>query len=150
MGFKVGKDCKISLAANKVVGMGDWSMTGISTEEHDISEFQVDWKKFEMGLKDGGSIAVSGLFDPDNSPQEQLREANLHGSDLATVRLYIDKTSYYEPCQTTGYWSPTTTTSSAPTVKSWVNVRSFNVKADKNGMVQIDFQLKVSGLMVLV
>jgi len=101
-------------------------------------------------MKDGGTVAFSGLFKPtDETGQQALLDANLENTDITTMRLYIDNTSYFVPCQTTGYFSPYNTTG-ASTKLSHVNVTSFNVNADKSGLMQIDFSCKVSGVMVLV
>ena len=151
MAFKVGRDCKVTLGANTIVGMGTWSFDGISSDSLEATSFGDYWKKFEFGLNDGGTISFSGLYDPaDSTGQGVLRATNLNKSDISNVRLYVDQTSYYEPCQTTGYFGPGALSTGYETVKSWVNVTSFNVKADKSGLMTSDFQLKVSGVMVLV
>jgi hypothetical protein len=109
------------------------------------------WKKFEFGLNDGGTISFSGLYDPaDSTGQGVLRATNLNKSDITNIRLYVDQSSYYEPCQSTGYFGPGALSTGYETVKSWVNVTSFNVKADKSGLMTSDFQMKVSGVMVIV
>lgn len=150
MAKKVGKDCKVSLGANQVLGLGTWSLSGITADQHETTEFGDEWKQFDFGLRDGGQISFNGLFDPaDNTGQEALREANVENSDLTTLRLYVDNTSYYEPCQTTGYLSPTTTQNAA-TELSHVNITSFDVSADKGGMMNCSFNAKVSGVMVLI
>lgn len=148
--YKSGKDCKVTLGANTIVGMGTWAITGITADQMDSSAFNDNWKTFEFGMKDGGTVTFSGLFDAaDTTGREALQLANLENTDVTTLRLYIDDTSYYEPCQTTGYHSPTDTTG-ADTITSHVNVTSFNLNADKADLVKIDFSCKVSGVMVLV
>ena len=150
MGYKSGKDCKVTLGANTVVGMGTWSISGITADQMDTSAFNDNWKTFEFGMKDGGTVEFSGLADPsDTTGQEVLELANLNNTDITTLRLYVDDTSYYEPCQSTGYYSPASTTGN-DTFPSWVNVTSYNISADKAGMVQKSFSCKVSGNMVLV
>lgn len=150
MGYKSGKDCKVTLGTNTIVGMGTWNLSGITADQMDASAFGDNWKKFEFGMKDGGQVTFSGLYDPaDVTGQEALQVANVENSDISNLRLYVDNTSYYAPCATTGYFSPNDTTGNA-TVKSWVNITSFNIKADKSGLMAIDFTAKVSGLMVLV
>lgn len=150
MAKKSGKDCKVALGTSTVVGMGTWAISGITADQMDASAFNDNWKTFEFGMKDGGTVTFSGLADPaDTTGQEVLELANLANSDITTLRLYIDDTSYYEPCQTTGYFSPSNTTG-IDTVKSHVNVTSFNINADKADLLKIDFSCKVSGVMVLV
>lgn len=151
MAKKVGKDAAVKLGANTVVGIGNWSIDGITTEEFDASSFGDEWKDYEFGMKDGGSISFAGHYDPaDTTGQEALQQANLYNSGLTNIRLYIDNTSYYEPCQTTYYFSPTLTTG-APTEAANVKITSISVKTDKSGLAQVSFTGKVTGgPMVLV
>jgi hypothetical protein len=150
MSYRSGKDCRVTLGANTVVGMGTWSISGITADQMDSSAFNDNWKSFEFGMKDGGTIEFSGLGDPDDvTGQEALEVANVNNSDLTTLRLYIDDTSYYVPNQTTGYFSPTNTTG-MDTVKSHVNVTSYSVNADKADLLKISFTCKVSGNMAKV
>ena len=150
MAYKSGKDCAVKLGTSTVVGMGDWSITGITADQMDSSAMGDNWKTFEFGMKDGGTISFSGIADPaDTTGQETLQLANLANTDFTTLRLYIDDTSYYVPCQTTGYFSPTNTTG-IDTVLSHVNVTSYDITADKADLVKVSFTAKVSGCMVLV
>ncbi len=109
-----------------------------------------NWKHFEFGLLDGGNITFSGLYDPaDTTGQDALKLANVNQTDITTLRLYIDNTSYFEPCATTGYWTPANTTGNDSEL-SKVNCTAYTINADKGALVQTDFTLKVSGCMVLV
>lgn len=144
----VGKDGKVTLGTNTVVGMGTWSLDGIQVEEFDASEFGDTWKQFEYGMKDGGSVSFNGHYTPtDTTGQQALQQANLYNSDLTNLRLYINNTSYFEPCQTVGWFSPALTTG-APTKVSSVTITSFNIGMDKSGLGTISFTGKVSGVMV--
>mgnify|MGYP007047033197 CR=1 FL=1 len=146
----VGKDGKVTLGASTVAGMGTWSYDGITVEEFDSSAFGDEWKTFLYGMKDGGSISFNGHYDPtDVTGQQALQQANLYNSGLTNIRFYINDTSYYEPRQSTGYFSPTLTTG-APTVLSTVAITTFNVGLDKSGLGTTSFTAKVSGLMVLI
>ena len=150
MATKIGKDCAVKLAANSVVGMGTWSLSGISSDQLEDTEFGDSWKTFKFGLKDGGQVTFNGLYDPaDTTGQEVLKAANLDNTDITNLRLYVDNTSYYEPCQTTGYWSPSDTTGN-PTVLSHVNITAYDISADKSGLMQSSFTAKISGCMVLI
>ncbi len=75
--------------------------------------------------------------------------ANIANTDLTNIRFYIDDTSYYEPCRTTGYFSPTNSTG-IDTILSWVNIIGYSIRADKADLVKVDFTAKVSGVMVLI
>jgi hypothetical protein len=101
-------------------------------------------------MKDGGTVQFNGHYDPaDTTGQQALQQANLYNSALTTPRFYVDNTSYYEACQTTGYFSPTLTTG-APTVASSITITAFNVGFDKSGLGTTSFTGKISGLMVFV
>ena len=150
MSRRVGKDAKVALGSNVVTEMGTWSINGIQTEEFDASAFGDTWKEFEYGMKDGGSVSFNGHYDPDDTTgQQALQQANLYNSALTNLRLYIDNTSYFEPCQTTGYFSPNLTTG-APTQLSNVKITTLDISADKSGIETVNFGGKVSGVMVLV
>lgn len=145
-----GKDTKVSLGANKILGMGNWSLSGIVTDQVDTSEFDNNWKTFKFGMKDGGTVSFSGIYDPDDTTgQEELLESQLENIEIADLRLYVDNTSYYEPCQTTGYFTPNLSTGE-DTILSYVNITSVTIDDDMNDVLRISFEGKVSGVMVLV
>jgi len=150
MSTRHAKDAVVKLGSATVVGIGNWSIDGITTDQVDASALGDNWMSYKFGMKDGGTITFAGLADPaDTTGQEALEIANIENTELTTLRLYVDDTSYYEPCQTTGYFSPASTTGNDTTV-SYVNVTGYNISADKSGMVNISFNCKVSGMMVLV
>ena len=150
MAKKVGKDAKVSLGTDTVVAMGTWALNGIQVDKFDVSAFGDNWKQYEYGMKDGGQLTFNGHYDPaDTTGQQALQQANLYNSDLTNLRFYIDNTSYFEPCQSTGYFSPNLTTG-ADTKLSHVNITAFNINMDKAGVGAIDFTADVSGCMVLV
>ncbi len=150
MGAIVGKDGKVTLGTDSVLGMGTWSIDGITTDEFDASEFGDNWKTYLYGMKDGGTVSFNGHYDPsDATGQQKLQEYNLENSEVTNLRLYVDGTSYFEPCRTAGYFSPSLTTG-ADTPVSNVRITSYNIGLDKTGLGTISFTAKVSGVMVLV
>ena len=150
MATKIGKDCAVKLGTGSIVGMGTWSLSGITSDSLESTEFGDNWKKFEFGIKDGGQVTFNGLFDPaDTTGQDVLKAANLDNTDITTLRLYVDNTSYYEACQTTGYWTPSDSVGN-DTVLSVLNVTSYDISSDKSGLMQTSFTCKVSGCMVLI
>lgn len=150
MAVKVGYLGKVTLGASTIVGMGTWTMSGITADQLDASKFGDNWKLYEFGQKDGGQVTFNGLLDPaDTTGQEELQRANIDNEDITTLRLYVDSTSYYEPCQTTGYFS-VFTTSNEDTVLSHVNITGYEISSDKSGLATISFTAKVSGVMVLI
>jgi hypothetical protein len=130
--------------------MGTVSMDGITADLIETSAFGTIWKTFEVGMKDGGSLSFNGFLDPDDTTgQEVLRVANLNSTDVTDIRFYVDATSYYTPCATAGYFSPALTTGQ-DTIVSSVNITTYTINADKNGMAETSFTCKVSGSMVLI
>ena len=151
MSKRPGKDCVVKLGANTVVGMGTWSISGVTADKMETSEFGDNWKTYAFGMKDGGTISFSGLSDPDDTTgQEALKLANVENTDLTDIRFYVDDTSYYHPNSTTGYFSPASTTGNDTPASCYCNVDSYSESADKSGMLMIDFTATVSGVMVLV
>jgi hypothetical protein len=152
MAYKSGKNCKVTLGTStgNMTGMGSWSIDGISSEQLECYAFTEDWKTFAQGVKDGGTVSFSGVLDPADTTQTQSAlYLNVQGTTTDQLKLWLDSTSYFMPCKTAGYWSPTTTTG-ASTVASSVNVTAWNIAADKAGYVTISFTAKVNGCMVLV
>lgn len=133
----VGKDAKVTLGTDQVLGMGTWTMSGISTDLLESTEFGDEWKRYELGLKDGGDISFSGLYDKaDTTGQDVLRTANENGTNLTTIRFYVDNTSY---------WTPTTTLPlSSCLVTAW------SIGAEKGSLVTADFTVKIDGKLELI
>lgn len=150
MGFKVGYLGKVSIGATKVLGIGKWEYTAPSAEEHDATQFGDNWEKTLLGIKKGGSISFEGLLDPsDSTGQEVLELAAAENTEITNMRFYVDNTSYYECCRTTGYFSPYNTTGKA-TVLSYIQLNPPVIGVDKNGLATARFTGKVSGLLVLI
>ncbi len=138
MAAKVGKLAKVMIGATNVAGMGTWSMTGLSRETLEDSEFGDDVKSFVFGLADGGTVDFNGLYDPtDTTGQLLLKTAVLNGTAYASgttgLNFYIDAASY---------WSISGTGTLLPT-------KCDAISMDKNGLGQISFSCKVSGTMKL-
>ena len=147
---KLGKDMKVARGANKILGIGNWSIDGISRQEIDDTEFGDQTSKWVFGIKDGGTVSFAGNYKPgDTTGQTNLIESYDANEDITNLRFYIDNTSYYEPCQTTGYLHPGKTTG-GNTILSYINLTSRPITADKGGLGQISFGGRVSGDMVLV
>lgn len=151
----VGKNCKVALGSTTVIGMGTWNMDGITTDQYESTELGDLWKTYEFGCKDGGTITFNGLYKVgvDTAAQATLRKAQIADppTNITNLRLYINNTSYYEPCQTSGYWEPGVTGSAGyGTVLSHVNITSCPIGVDKAGLGTASFNAKISGVMVLV
>jgi hypothetical protein len=149
MAVVIGKNGKVALGSTTIVGMGTWSLGGITTDEFDASAFGDNWKQYAYGMKDGGTISFNGHYDPtDTNGQEALRVAQNNNDALTSMRLYINNTSYFEPCQTTGFFAPGALSVSQDTLPSSIRITSVDIGLDKGGLGTISFQAKVSGCMV--
>ena len=133
-----GKDCKVSNGANKILGMGTWSIPGVTSDRLEDTEFGDDWKTYLYGLKDGGQVAFAGYYDKaDTTGQDILRTANENQTELTDLRFYVDDTSYFRP-------------NSTGTPSSSIVITDCPVNADKGALVQVSFTGVVSGKMDFV
>lgn len=151
MGVKVGHLGKVTLGASTIVAMGTWTLSGITADQMESTSFGDNWKTYEFGCKDGGQISFNGFLDPaDTTGQQALQKANIDNTDLTSLRLYVDNTSYYEPNQSAEYFAPGSLSTNQDTPVSLVNVTTYDISMDKTGLATISFTAKVSGVMVLV
>lgn len=137
MTFRTGKNFKVTLGSDTIVGMGTVTIPGVDTELLETTEFGDEWKTFTPGLRDGGEITFNGLYDPDDSSgQTALRTANENATDVTSLRIYIDNTSYWT-FNTTGPYS-------------YGNITKWEIGGDKSSLGTATFSLKVSGKLMLV
>jgi hypothetical protein len=148
MAFKVGKNAKVCFGSTAIVGMGTWKLDGVSTDQIETTSFQDNWKTYVYGCKDGGTITFSGFYDPADTTQVLMIKANNENYALTSLRFYIDNTSYFEACQTSGYLD-TTNTSLMDTKLSSITITGLSIGQEKGGVASIDFTAKISGNMVL-
>jgi len=145
---KSGQECKVTIGADTIVGIGTWSFTGGSYAELDDSEFGDDDTQILRGIRTGGTIAFTGLYKKDDTTgQDKIRDAYWLKSDLTTLRFYVDDTSYYTPNNTTaaGGGLP------AETMISHIKIMAEpNISFDKNDLGKIDFAGNVVGAMRLI
>ena len=137
MAVKLGRYAKVTMGTDTVVGMGNWAMPGITTEQIETTSFGSIYKTFEAGFQDGGEITFAGNYDPaDTIGQTALRTANENATHVTNLRLYIDSTSYFAPDQST-------------TPASYVLITNYNVTFDKADVGKTSFTAKISGKMSL-
>lgn len=150
MGKKIGREADVKFGGVAVVGLGTWNWNGITAAMLPLTEFGDEIETYKPGIREGGNVGFTGLRDPaDSTGQEILKRMWLAETDITSIQLFLDNTSYYEFCQTAGYWDPTNTTAMG-TVASWGNVSAFDENQDKSDMMKISFTLKVSGYLVLI
>lgn len=137
MSLGVGKNCKVTLGATKVVGIGNWVLSGVNTDLLDQTQFGDDWKQWAMGQKDGGSVTFEGLLDPaDSTGQTVLRNANANNTSITDIRFYVDANSY---------WIPATTNP-----LSNVLITAWDIRAEASGLVRCSFTAKICGKLNLL
>jgi len=145
---KIGIDCKVTVGANQIVGLGTWTISGGSYAELDDTDFGDDDNRILRGLRTGGSVTFAGNYKKDDiSGQDKIRDAYWLKSDLTTLRFYVDDTSYYTPNNTTaaGGGLP------AETMISHIKILAEpNISVDKNGLATIEFAGKIEGAMRLL
>ena len=132
---KYGK-VTIGTGVTEVALMGTWNMPGVQADQLESTAFGDEWKQFKMGLKDGGQITFSGHYDPTDAAQTSLRTYNADNTEITTLRLYIDNTSY---------WTPTTTNP-----VSYVQVTAWEIGMANAELGKASFTCKVSGKMELI
>jgi len=136
-----GKNTCITFGANnrRILGMGTWRLSGGSTDLIEVSEFCVDFKDFISGLKDGGEVSFNGYLNRSCTSQFALMDINMNGTCVTSLRFHLS-------CTTTagGYFYPMTIT---PFTASCIRITSWEVSADKTGLVELSFTGKVAGLM---
>jgi hypothetical protein len=145
---KIGRECKVTIGTDKIVGLGTWTFTGGSYAELDDTEFGDDDEQILRGLRTAGTVTFSGNYKADDvTGQDKIRDAYWMQSDLTTLRFYVDDTSYYTPNSTTaaGGGLP------AETMVSHIKILSEpSISVDKNGLATIDFSGKMVGAMRLI
>ena len=92
-----GKNGKVCLGENKVIGIKNWSLSlNVSTLE--TTSLGEDWKSYILGLKEwtatsDGDYTVASI-DGKLDIQGGLQTAYLTGAQVL-LRLYVDDTHYY-------------------------------------------------------
>jgi hypothetical protein len=145
-----GRYCKVTIGTTNVLGIGNWEYAPGEAADLDDSEFGDSAQKVLAGMMGFGTVSFKGRAKiGDTTGQEALKKAQINGTNLTTLRLYENNTSYYTPNATTGYMSPSST-SANQTILSYLTVKSFRIGVAKDGLADIDFTCRVSGQMVEV
>ncbi len=147
-----GKNCRVIFGGSGVFGIGTWKYTPGQNDELDDTEFGDVKERIRVGIRKRGSITFDGLAKKGSATgQEALKRAQINSDNITNLQLYEEATDggnlYLEPCHTTGYLSLASPTGNQ-TLPSWVNITSFDVSVDKNGLCKISFTGAVTGDMV--
>jgi hypothetical protein len=91
---------KVTIGANKVLGIGTWAFTGLNRDEIDTSQFEDEWKQFAFGQITAPTISFSGFYDPEDASTLEAQQALYYNSALTDVRFWFDNKT------TSGYFAP--------------------------------------------
>ena len=145
---KLGREAKVTIGSNTVLGIGTWSISGGSWGELDDTEFGDDSEQILRGIRTGGSVAFSGNYKVDDTQgQDLIKTAFWSKSDHTTLRFYVDDTSYYTPNSTTaaGGGLP------AETPVSHIKIMTEpTISFDKNDLGKTEFTGRLIGAMRLI
>jgi hypothetical protein len=138
MAVRVGFRGSVRVGTYTVAEMGQWSIDGISVELLESTSFGDEWKEYQLGIGDYGTVSFSGNFDmTDTTGQVILESAQRNKSKIGTIRFYVDNTSYYTPNITANS-------------DAGVLMQTVKISFDKSGIGKIDFSGKCTGPMTLV
>jgi len=143
----VGKNSKVSIGANQVLGIGTWSIGGGSVATLDDTEFGDEHQDLVLGLFTGGTVSFSGLHKIDDATGQQLLiEAYHKRSAFPDIRFWCDAVSFYMPNSSTaaGGGIP----AASPISKIYLASEP-QIGMDRSGLASISFSGIVVGVMRL-
>lgn len=137
LGAVAGMNAKVTLGTTTVLGIGSWSMSGLTVDLLETTSFGDTAKQFITGLMDYGEVTFGGIYDLSNAGgQSTLISAMMNNSKIPDLRLYINSVSS---------WVPNVTGLSA----AGVLITSVTIGQDKSGLGTIEFTGKYTGPVVL-
>jgi len=142
LGFKG----KVTLGADKVLGMGTWNFAGITRAVLDASEFGDLWRKNRFGRIDPGQVTFNGFFIPDDEDgTDEVIDALVAGTDLTDLRFWFDNDN------TSGYFAPNNSTGTShgylpiDSPIGYINIINTSWTMDQNALGTISFTGQCSG-----
>lgn len=145
---KVGRECRVTIGANTILGLGTWSITGGNFAELDDTSFGDESLQILRGLRTGGDVAFAGQYKKDDvTGQDMIKTAYWAKSDLTDLRFYVDDTSYFTPNSTTAAGGGLPAETEVSHIKIFAEP---NVSVDYAGLVTIEFSGKLIGAMRLI
>jgi len=144
----VGKNSKVVVGANQVLGIGNWSIGGGSVATLDDTEFGDEHQDLVLGLFTGGTVSFSGLHKIDDVSGIDLLIKGYHlRSAFSDIRFWCASGgSYYRPNSSTaaGGGLPANT----PLSKIYITSEP-QIGMDRSGLASISFSGIVVGAMRL-
>jgi len=139
----LGREGKVTIGANQILGMGVWSISGGSYAELDDTEFGDDCEQVLRGIRTGGTVSFSGTYKKDDTQgQEMIKTAFWAKSDLTDLRFYVDNTSYYTPNSTTAAGGGLPAGTDVSHIKIMTEP---NITVDKNDLSKVEFTGRIIG-----
>lgn len=139
------------ISADKILGIGTWTISGGSYAELDDSEFCDDDMKTKRGIRTGADVTFAGNYKSDDTTgQDAIRLAYWNGTDLTDLRFYVgsdDGTIQYD------YYAPNNSLTAGGGLPANIPISHIkimsepNITADKADLTKIDFAGKVEGAM---
>ena len=151
MGKITGQCAKITIGDVKLSGAFSWEMTGISAEEIEDTEFCDNFKNYQYGAKDGGTITINGYIDPESVEQDQLEALLVTGAEFTDLKIYMDKDEkwWWTPNQWPGYLNPSNALNMDTPLSSLI-VTGQTISAEASGMIEANWTMRINGVMVKV
>ena len=143
-----GRDAKVTLGANIILGLGSWSITGGNFAELDDTAFGDESMQALRGLRTGGSVTFSGNYKKDDTRgQDMIKTAFWNKSDLTDIRFYVDDTSYYTPNSTTAAGGGLPAETDISHIKIFTEP---TITVNMGDLAKTDFTGKIEGAMRLI
>ena len=142
-GGRVGRLAKVTLGTDKIAEIGSWSCDGISIDMLDDPQFGDEFKTYQMGMGDYGTVSFGGWWDMSDTTGQKILESALNNkSKIIDIRFYVNSVSYYTP--------NTNAASSGGTTEAGMWVQSMRIGFEKGGIGTIEFTGKLTGPLILI
>lgn len=152
---------------HKVLSLTNWSLTQPGPELIDATVFGSSWKQDRAGIRDGGSISISGFFNwadstgqkvlntiynggaefvyPPRSSQKEAADFCLQSTDHAGYRFELwPSTGTGTTGSKIGLWKFSTAVGSTDIDSRALIITSYNAGQDKSGIGTLDMTMKIS------
>jgi len=150
MAEMVGKYFGIKLGTAAIAGMGNMTISIPDDERVDDTAYGDEGVDYTYTRKTPTTVTCDGWYDVTDTTGVRAMHLNkIEHTEFTDLRIYVDTTSYYTPCQTAGYFDPTSTTG-ANTIVSHCKCIGFNVDADRADLGRLSLTIEVFWDLVLV
>ena len=152
---------------HKVLNLTNWSLSQPGPELIDATVFGSSWKQDKAGIRDGGTISISGYFDwadttgqkvlntiynagaefvyPPRSSQKEAAPYCLQSTDHAGYRFELwPSTGTGTTGSKIGLWKFSTAAGCTDIGSRTLIITSYNAGQDKSGLGTVDMTMKIS------